>query len=71
MCDAEREMADYGRQDYRSFLASFNTSDDESKSDIIYFGLLNKGGSPPDDTPNFEVGRKAAPFSKYIEDQTS
>ena len=69
--DAEREMADYGRQDYKSFLASFNTSDDESKSDIKYFGLLNKGGSPPDDTPNFEFGRKVASFRKYIDKHTN
>ena len=69
--DAETEMADIGPRDYKSFLASFNTSDDESKSDIKYFGLLNKGGSPPDDTPNFEFGRKVASFRQYIEDQTS
>ncbi|KAL5248272.1 hypothetical protein ACHWQZ_G017452 [Mnemiopsis leidyi] len=68
--DAEREMADFGRQDYKSFLTSFNTSDDESKSDIKYFGLLNEGGSPPNDTPNFEFGKKVASFRQYIEDQT-
>ena len=69
--DAEKEMADFGRQDCKSFLTSFNTSDDESKSDIKYFGLLNKGGSPPDDIPDFEFGRKVASFRQYIEDQTS
>ena len=68
--DAETEMADIGPRDYKSFLASFNTSDDESKSDIKYFGLLNKGGSPPDDTPNFEFGRKVASFREYIEERT-
>ena len=68
--DAEKEMADFGRQDCKSFLTSFNTSDDESKSDIKYFGLLNRGDSPPDDVPNFEFGRKVASFRQYIEDQT-
>ena len=68
--DAEREMGDYGRQDCTSFLDSFNTSEDENESDIKYFGLLNKGGKPPDDTPNHEFGTKIAAFRKYIDEQT-
>ncbi|XP_063690953.1 interferon-induced very large GTPase 1-like [Bolinopsis microptera] len=68
--DAEIEMGDYGLQDCSSFLDSFNTSDKENESDIKYFGLLNKGGKPPDDTPNHEFGTKIAAFRKYIDEQT-
>ena len=67
--DAERELADFGRQGY-NFLDSFHTSEDESKSDIKYFGMLNKGDTPPGDTPNFTFGRKVASFREYIEEQT-
>ena len=68
--DAEIEMRDYGHQDCSSFLDSFNTSDKENESDIKYFGLLNKGGMPPDDIPDHKFGTKIASFRNYIDEQT-
>ena len=52
----------------RKLLRDFRfSSKDKGERDIKYLGYLTKGGKPPEDTPNFEYGKRICEVREYIE----
>eukprot|EP00794_Sanderia_malayensis_P004906 gene4906-5554_t len=48
------------------FMRDFTLGNNEEDSDVKYIGLLNKGELPPEDTPNFDFGKKVADLREYM-----